>query len=170
MAEKLTLYALGDKYLALVEQLEAAALDETTIADTIESTGIVDDFNAKAEALVSVARNFEQFDDAIDAEIARLKALKDSRHKRADGVRAYLKREMIRTNITRIECPRFVIALRNNPESVEIFDTRMIPGAFMRVPPVPEAQPDKAAIKEAIKAGLEVPGARLAVGQRIAIT
>src|SRR5882672_8992257 len=109
MAENLTLYALGDKYLALVERLEAAELDDTTIADTIESTGIVDDFNAKAEALVAVARNFEQYDDAIDTEIGRLKALKDSRHKRADGVRAYLKREMMRTGITRIECPRFVV-------------------------------------------------------------
>ena len=170
MAENLTLYALGDKYIALVEQLEAAALDDVTIADTIESTGIVDDFNAKAEALVMVARNFEQFDDAVDAEIARLKALKDARHKRAEGVRAYLKREMTRTGITRIECPRFVIGLRNNPESVEIFDPRMIPRAFMRLPPLPEAAPDKTAIKEAIKAGLEVPGARLTTSQRVTIT
>jgi hypothetical protein len=169
MANAVSLYELSNQYLALIDKLENANLDEVTIADTIESTGIVDDFNDKAVGVVMVAKHFEMFDDAIAAEMDRLKELKERRHKAAARLLDYLKAEMIRTGIQRIEHPRMVIALRDNPPAVDIYDERMLPRVFLTTPPPPAPTPDKKAIAAAIKGGGEVPGARLTRGQRLHI-
>jgi hypothetical protein len=170
MSTQVSLYSLGDQYLALLEKLTDAEFDEATIADTIESTGIVDEFKDKAVGVVMVSRQLEAYDSAVDAEIARLKQLKDRRHKAAERLLAYLKNEMVRTGITRIESPRMVIALRDNPPSVDVFDERMIPREYMTQPKPPEPAPDKKAIAAAIKAGRNVPGCKLVKTQRVAIT
>jgi hypothetical protein len=170
MSTQVSLYSLGDQYLALLEKLTDAEFDEATIADTIESTGIVDEFKDKAVGVVMVSRQLAAYDDAVDTEIARLRQLKERRHKAAERLLAYLKNEMVRTGITRIESPRMVIALRDNPASVEIYDERMLPRAFLTNPPPPAPAPDKKLIASTIKAGGDVPGARLVKTQRVAIT
>jgi hypothetical protein len=53
-------------------------------------------------------------------------------------------------------------------ESVQIVDENLIPADFWAVK-IPEATVDKTAIKEAIKGGLEVPGAEIKVSQNIQI-
>jgi hypothetical protein len=55
---------------------------------------------------------------------------------------------------------------------VDIFDERQVPEAFMVTPepaPPPQPRPDKAAIKAALAAGTDVPGARLTQGTRLEI-
>jgi hypothetical protein len=44
-------------------------------------------------------------------------------------------------------------------ESVVISDVDLLPADFFRMPPIPEPEPDKKAIKEAIEAGQDIPGA-----------
>ena len=71
--------------------------------------------------------------------------------------------------VSKIDCPHFALSIKSNPPSVEIFEPGLIPAEFMRQPEPPPAAPDKTAIKEAIKAGREVPGAMLAQGTRLDI-
>jgi hypothetical protein len=74
--------------------------------------------------------------------------------------------------ITKIENEAISIAIRNNPPAVDIFDERQVPEAFMVTPepaPPPQPRPDKAAIKAALAAGTDVPGARLTQGTRLEI-
>lgn len=166
----ITLYQLAGNYLQLAERLSAMDLDADTIADTIESTGITDEIAVKAQGLEMVARNLEMHNPAIDAEIERLAALKKQRANTAKSLRDYLKDQMQVMGITKIECPFFKVALQNNPPSVDLYDAGMVPVEFMVYPEAPPAHPDKTAIKQAIKAGREVPGARLTQGQRLAIS
>jgi hypothetical protein len=63
----------------------------------------------------------------------------------------------------------FVLSVQKNPASVDVFDLAAIPVEFMRIPEPPPPAPDKTAIKAALAAGRDVPGARLVNGTRLAI-
>jgi hypothetical protein len=171
MAEKLpSLYVLAGEYVALMDKLSDAELDERTVADTIESVGIIDDIQLKAQNIEMVARNLLQYDAALDVEIERLKALRARRQKAAGRLREYLLAEMQHMGIKRIECPLFTIALRANPGSVDIFDARQLPLTYWRTPPAPDPVPDKSLIAAELKAGKDVPGARIEQRMRLAIS
>ena len=163
------LYVLTNQYLALAEKLADGDFDLQTIADTIEASGISDELAVKAESLEYVARGAEAYNGAIDAEIARLQALKASRIKVAAGLREYLKVNMERAGISKIECPMFKISVRDNPLSVEVMDPLSLPAEYMTQPPTPAPVPNKTAIKEAINSGKEVSGARLTKQTRLVI-
>jgi hypothetical protein len=165
------LYELTNNYLALAEKLADGDFDAQTIADTIEASGITDELATKAQGIEYVARGAEAHNAAIDAEIARLQALKAQRMRVAAGLRKYLLENMQRAGIERIDCPLFSISIRKNPPAVEIFDAPSIPAEYMVMPepkpPVPA--PDKKAIAADIKAGKDVPGARLTQSMRLAV-
>jgi len=165
------LYVLANQYMELAEKLADADFDAQTIADTIESSGITDELSAKAQGLEYVARGALAHHDAIDAEIARLQALKAKRDKVAQGLRDYLLENMERAGIGRIECPMFSISLRRNPPAVEILDAAALPKEFWRTPEPkpPVAAPDKARIKEALARGEDVLGARLTQSTRLEV-
>lgn len=164
------LYNLVGQYHQLAEKLSAMDLDPATIADTIESTGITDEIAVKAQGYEMVARTLEMHAPAIDAEIERLTALKKQRQNAAKGLRDYLKAQMQAAGITKLESPLFKIALQNNPPAVDVYEPGLIPAEFMKQKPPPPPEVDKTAIKDAIKAGREVPGAKLSQGQRLAIS
>jgi len=159
------LYDLAGQYRQLAERLANMDLDAETVADTIEASGLTDEINAKAQGVLLVAKQAEQYLPHIDAEIARLRALK-ARHERiAAGLRDYLKVNMETAQIQRIECPLFQISIRSNPASVEVFDEAQVPVALLRV----KYEVDKTAIKAEFKAGREVAGCRLVNGTRLEV-
>jgi phage host-nuclease inhibitor protein Gam len=159
------LYDLAGQYRQLAERLANLDLDAETVADTIEASGLTDEINAKAQGVLLVAKQAEQYLPHIDAEIARLRALK-ARHERvAQGLRDYLKRNMEAAGIERIECPLFQISIRTNPAAVEVFDEAQVPKELLRV----KYEVDKTAIKAELKAGREVAGCRLVNGTRLEV-
>jgi len=166
-----SLFVLSNQYLELANKLANLDLDAETVADTIEGSGIVDSLQDKATTIEHVARGAEANNAAIDAEIARLTALKAHRVKVASGLRQYLLDNMQRMGIEKIECPLFQISIKKNPPAVDVFDTINLPPEFMVVPePAPVvARPDKAAIKKALQEGKEITGARLVQGVRLSI-
>lgn len=165
------LFNIANQYLRLAEQLADGDFDAATIADTIEASGITDELATKAQGIEYVARGAEAHNLAIDAEIARLQALKAQRMKVAAGLRGYLLDNMQRMQIERIDCPMFSISIRKNPPSVDIYDPLSLPAQYMVTPEPkpPVAAPDKKAIAAAIKAGAEIPGAKLVQGVRLNI-
>jgi len=164
------LYTLTGEYLALMNTLADGDFDAQTIADTIEGSGLTEAIAEKACGVEMVARTIEMHVPAIDAEIERLTKLKKQRQTAASALREYLKRNMIAAGITKLESPLFKIKLQDNPPAVDIFDASLVPSEFMTQPAPPPPAPDKTAIKGAIKAGIEVPGARLTVAQRLVVS
>lgn len=161
------LYVLAQDYRAAAEKLADLELDEQTIADTLE--GLSGDLEVKAVNTAMVARNMQglaaQIKEAEQAMAARRKALEG----RAERLTAYLLSNMQHAGISKIESPHFCLSIKNNPAAVVINEPGLIPAEFMRQPEPPPPAPDKTAIKEAIKAGKEVPGAHLAQGVRLEI-
>lgn len=68
--------------------------------------------------------------------------------------------------IQKIACPLFEVRIQKNPPAVEVFDEQMIPSMFWRTP---DPVLDKALLKEHMKAGEEIPGARLIQGESLRV-
>lgn len=168
---EMKLWQISGEYRLLAERLANLDLDAATVADTIEASGLTDALQEKAQGVEMVARSAEIHCPAIDAEIARLQALKAHRQKVAQGLRDYLKAQMEAAGIERIDCPLFRLAIKKNPPAVEVLDDKQVPAGFWVTPEPkpPEARIDKTAIKNAIKSGAEVPGCRLVQNSRLEV-
>jgi hypothetical protein len=160
------LYDLAGAYKQLADRLATMDLDAETVADTIEASGLTDEISTKAQGVLLVAKSAEQYLPAIEAEIARLTALKKRHERIAAGLRDYLKVNMQQAGIERIACPLFDVSIRTNPAAVEVFDEAQVPNALLRV----KYEVDKAAIKAELKAGREVAGCRLVQGTRLVVS
>lgn len=156
-----SLYILRAEYQALAHKLADLDLDAETVADTIDASGLMDSIAEKGQNIILVSRSFEAHIDAIDAEIKRLTALKKHRQATSDKLKEYLLTNMQAAEIERIDGPLLTISIRQNPESVDVFDAAQIPMDYMRQPETPPPAPDKVAIKAALKAGKDVAGCRL---------
>lgn len=167
MNAPITLYHLADEFLVASQKLADLDLDEQTVADTLE--GLQGELEVKATNVAMFARNLEataeQIKQAESAMAARRRAIEN----RANRVREYLKVNMERTGVTKIESPYFKIAVRDNPPAVVIDMESQIPEGFMRLPEPPPLVPNKKLIAEAIKSGLHVPGAHLESSKRLEI-
>ena len=113
---------------------------------------------AKAGNYAKVIANIQSDSDAIDQEIKRLKAMKDSKDRAITRLKDALREAMLVSTIDKIESPLFKLSLRRS-ESVEVDIVEALPSQFVNIKNVVTA--DKVAIKEAIKRGENITGARL---------
>lgn len=167
----IALYHLSGQYRQLAERLAEMDLDAQTVADTIEASGLTDALQEKAQGVEMVARAAEMHCPAIDAEIARLLALKAHRMAIAKGLRDYLKTNMEAAGIERIDCPLFKLSIKKNPPAVEVLSVADIPIGYWTTPEPkpPEPRLDKKLIAADIKAGKFVPGAELVQHTRLEV-
>jgi hypothetical protein len=162
-----SLYVVAAEYRAAAEILDDLDLPEEVVRDTLES--ISGELEAKAISVAQFVRNLEASAEQIKAAEKSMADRRKAIEGRADRVRQYLLDNMLATGITKIECPYFKLAVRDNPPSVVINELSLIPSSYMTDPPPPPPAPDKALIKKAIQDGFEVPGAHLTRGKRLEI-
>lgn len=163
----LTLYEIANEYRSICDQLMDSQADEQTIADTLEGEAWA--LEVKAQNYGFVIRNIEATAEAIAAAEKQMYARRKVLENRVASLKLRLKQAMEITNIQKIESPHFVISIKKNPEKVDIFEAGMIPCELYSYPEPPPPVPDKTAIKAAIKAGQEVPGARIIQETRLDI-
>jgi hypothetical protein len=161
------LYELAHSYRDAAEKLADLDLPPEVIEDTLES--LSGDLEVKATNTAMLVRNIEATAEKIKEAEAAMAARRKALENRATRIRDYLLANMMVSGIQKIECPYFKLAVRDNPAAVEVYEPGLIPSEFMRQPEPPPPSPDKTAIKEALKAGKDVPGCKLTVGQRLEI-
>jgi len=161
------LYQLTDQYRLAAERLADLDLPDEVIADTLE--GMAGELEVKATNVAAFARNLETTAAAIKDAEASMAARRKALERRAESLRHYLLHNMQRAGIKRIDSPHFTLSVKDNPPAVDVFDVFQLPAEFMRQPEPPPPAPDKPAIKEALKAGVDVPGARLTQSQRLEV-
>jgi len=143
------------------EAMELASLLETEeLTPELEQALVInqDQLQAKANNYAKVIVNIQSDADAIDAEIKRLKAMKESKERAITRLKEAVKNAMLVSNIEKIESPLFKLSIRKS-EAVEVDMLEGLPSEFVNIKNV--VTPDKIAIKEAIKRGEFVLGARL---------
>ena len=143
------------------EAQELAFLLETDeLTPELEAALIInqDQLQVKAGNYAKVIANIQSDSDSIEAEIKRLKAMKDTKDRSISRLKEALRDAMLVSGIDKIESSLFKLSLRRS-EAVEVDVVEALPNAFQNVKNVVTA--DKVAIKEAIKRGENVTGARL---------
>lgn len=161
------LFDIAREYREAADKLADLDLPPEAIEDTLES--LSGDLEAKAQNTAFVIRNLEASAAAIKEAEAQMAARRKAIENRAARVRDYLLANMMVAGIQKIECPYFRMSVRDNPPAVEIYEPGLIPAEYMRQPEPPPPSPDKTAIKEALRAGVDVPGCKLTIGKRLEI-
>lgn len=133
------------------ELSQALAINETELKEKAINYGYV-------------IRSFEYENEIIDAEIKRLKALKEQKEKAIQKLKDAVSDAMNLYGIEKVESPALKLSFRKS-ESIEISEN--LDKRFM-IEKV-TLQPDKVAIKEAIKKGEQVDGAVLVINQNLQI-
>lgn len=163
------LYEISENYRNLTELLTNPELAEN--ADVIGALEAVEDeFNNKAVNTVKAIKIVEGDIETIDSEIKRLQAMKKVRQNAVDDVKNYLKRNMAKSGIFKIESPIFKIsyAERQNASvelDEELFLANNVDESLVSV----KITPSKTAIKKALEAGEQIIGARLVDSQILTI-
>ena len=141
-------------------QYLAVLLETEELTPELEAELIINQEQLQSKGInyAKVIANYQSESDAIDAEIKRLKAMKEIRDKKVKWLTESLKNAMLVSGIDKIESPLFKISIRRS-EAVEVDVVEALPTSFQNVKNV--VTPDKIAIKEAIKRGENVFGARI---------
>jgi hypothetical protein len=162
-----SLYVLASEYHASASKLLESDFDEQTIADTLE--GLSGELEFKATNVAMLVRNLEASAEQIKIAEKSMADRRKAIESKAESIKRYLKDNMQRSGITKIESPYFALTIKKNPPSVIIDDATAIPAKFMVTPPAPPPSPDKTAIKAALQAGELVDGAHIEQGERLEI-
>lgn len=162
----LSLYKIQEEHLQIVGALIENGGEAT---EEIEKALAVnkEDLQTKAVNYGFIIRQLQGEVSMIDAEIERLSALKASRSKAVEKLKGNLSGAMKLFECHKIESPVMNLSLRIT-EAVEIEDEKKIPVLKYMKEKITYT-PDKALIKEAIKAGEIVPGARLQTNYNLQI-
>lgn len=162
---KTTIFQIEQSYNQLAEELienggELTPSLEEALAITEEQ------LQNKSVAYSFVIKQMDADIDIIDAEIKRLQALKKQLEKASEYLKERIKHAMDTFQIEEIKTPLVKINFRKS-ESVEVDDVNQLPSLY-KVVKVTE-QADKAAIKAALKDGVEVTGCRIETHRNLQI-
>lgn len=112
-------------------------------------------------------KNLEIEVNGVKSAIDALKGRKESLEKKMETLNEYIRKEMIATNNSKIKDDYFVMAIKNNPPSVNIIDEEVIPSEY-KIEAVIKAI-SKMKIKEDLQHGVIIPGAELKTSTRLDI-
>lgn len=168
----MTLYDIDAQIAALDGAAEDDMLIDEESGELISVSQALDALHMEREAkLENVAcwvKNLCAEADAIRAEEDRLMKRRKAAETKAANLKAWLLAAMTREDGTtdRLKTARASISVRRNPPTT-ICDDELLPWTYKTVKQV--ITPDKAAIKAALLAGQEVPGAHLEYGRSVMI-
>lgn len=164
------LYELANEYaaieLALADSDGEITPEIQAMLDSVES-----ELPAKVDGICSVLRHQATRAAAAREEGERLAKLAQSREKAATRLREYLKANLERMNISRVETDRFKVRIqKNSVPSVRLADgisPEDLPAEYVRFKP----EANNSAIAMAWKAGKSLPdGVEVSVGTHLRIS
>lgn len=138
---------LEREFADLVAAYPELAEDEELRTDTIE--GETDAYRVLGK-IVAIERDANSMALAIGERTKELAARKERYTRRKDAMRALLLRLLKAADLNKVSLPEATVSVSKGRAGVEIVD---------------ESEPDKTAIKTALDAGEDVPGAVLREGQ-----
>lgn len=140
-------------------------VDPEVLADTLES--LEGEFTDKVEFLIGLSKEYQSYADACKQEEERLNQRRKSYERKVEGIKDFIKSQMIYADLKKLNYPLFTVSVQMNPPAVKFYDEMSVPVDY-RITKLTEAI-DKKAILEALKSGDTVPGAMLEQGQSLRI-
>nr|DAR94700.1 MAG TPA: resistance protein [Caudoviricetes sp.] len=165
-------YDVTKDYIERMEYLEQGINSETGEMTenknqlVIWTDELTKDLKDKSSNVIAVVRNNELTIEAIENEIKRLKAMKESLENKLDKFKAYIKNAMLVNGIEKIDTNLGSIEFTKST-STEIYDESLVDSKFKEIVTTEKISKEK--IKKALKAGEEVQGARLVENKNLKI-
>ena len=156
------LYELNQQYKQLQEM--ADDLDPMTLKDTLES--IKESIEDKAENTAKLIRSWEAEANAIKEEEKRLANRRKALENNTKSSKEYLFEQLRIAGIEKVKRPTITVSISNNPHSIEILDSTLIPSDYI-IQKDPDI--DKKGLIQALKDGADIPGVALCQRQGLRI-
>ena len=144
--------------------------EDESYKDTVEALQM--EFEEKVDSIACYIKEIQAEAEAIKAEEKKLAERRKTKENRASSLKQYLYNEMKTTGMKKIETPRSVLSIRKSQVSLvidneDLFVDACLVGGLTSF--IKENKPtlNKIAIKEAIKNGMELEGARLEAGESL---
>lgn len=154
-----TLYKLTGQFLE-INNMDA---DDETKLDTLDSIDWQTNYEEKIENCIKVIKNREANVEARNNEIKRLTELNKIDERVNERIKEAVKDSLFLTGRERVDTKLFKVSFRKS-KAVEVEDL-LLPEAYK----VATWKPDKKRIKEDLKNGLEILGAKLVENQNLII-
>ena len=155
---------LNDLFLSAIDE-ETGEIKDPQVLEALEKE-FKTALTTKSTGIIKALRQQEAYIETVDAEIERLKAVKERIKKGIEGFKHYIKYNMVQMDIKKIETPLGNLTI-SQTTATDVYDKALIPKKFLK--PKIEYNPVKADIKKALQNGEEVPGARLVVNTNLNI-
>jgi Mg2+ and Co2+ transporter CorA len=145
------LYEITEEF----KQIESMDFDADAIADTLQALNI--EFKEKAQNIIYMVKSRDDRSNNIGNEIKRLQAMKKANDSKRDWFKNYLRENMEKSGIDKIECDFFTITLRKPGAKKLIVNADELSNDYK----IAVYKPNNAAIKTALADGYSVKGAEL---------
>lgn len=162
------LYELATEYKHIQDKI-----DDLTDED-LEGTGmleLLDSMKLPIEQKVinaaAVIKNIDHYIEGLKKAEDAIKARRKTAEKKMDRIKEYILDNMQIADIRKINSPEMDVMIKNNPPKVEVFCESIMPKEYYRIKTIEEI--DKAKLKEDLKNGVEVQGAKLVSCVRLEI-
>ena len=165
----MSLYEIDSRIKAIIDGIYEAADENGEVAGEIDFTELKqlqEDRKTKLENIALYIKNTEAEAKAIKEEEAKLENRRKRLENRAGRLRELMINSMKEAKEPELETARCKAKIKDN-EVTEIINKEIIPEEYFKVKI--NREPDKTAIKKAIKAGTEVAGAALGIHTTISI-
>lgn len=157
MENKLSLYNITNGFITLFEKAENEELTQEEIEEQGNELALA--LKNKSTSIIGYVRNLDLTSEALKNEIDRLTTMKKAVDNKNTKFKEYVKENMENLNLQKIDTELGSLTIAKNPVSVEIYEENMISDEYKKEKITVTI--DKTAIKNAIKEGKEVQGARL---------
>lgn len=155
--KNLSLYNITNSFITLFEKAEQGELTKEEIEEQGKDLAI--SLKNKSTSIIGYVRNLDLTSEAIKNEIDRLTTMKKAIDNKSAKFKEYVKQNMEELELQKIDTELGTLSIAKNPASVEIYDESMIADEYKKEKVTVTI--DQTAIKNAIKEGKEVEGARL---------
>ena len=161
-----TLYDLGDAFNGVMDLVLDETMDLTVLEECLQT--IEADITVKCENGIGLIRSLENLRDGMKTEAQRLTERQRIIDNRIRSIKEWYQRNLDAMGKSKVETLRGTMAVQNNPPSLKVTDENKIPICYRTFVPA-RYEVDKDAVKTALKAGEEVPGAHLEQGRSLRI-
>jgi hypothetical protein len=144
---KIQISLLLDRHPELAEDVDLRA-------DMLEGST---DLHAIMERLLNEERQADELIEAVKERIEKLSARRSMFRSRQTSLRDIMMEVLQRADLRKIALPEATISITRRGPAVQVIDETLVPDAYCRF----KREISKTAIKDAINAGEEVPGAVL---------
>lgn len=154
----LSLYNITDRFVEIMDRVQEGEITEEQYNELGQELAIA--LQNKSIGIIGYVQNEEALIDAVDIQIKRLQDLKKQKTNNLDKFKQYVKENMEKLGITKLETEIGKMSIAKNPLSIEIENEDEIPSEFKQE--VMTVKIDKTAIKNYFKeTGEIVPGTRI---------